>query len=161
MPFPAAAPSCKLTPRPRSKHEKLTAGSAWETWTVVAANGVRFARVRWEINFLLTFETTPFICKHTVYPSQHFPFGAAFVCQAVNFWTLLCMSKNSKNVCVCACRSDVEETLHKYTGILLSMYLYGITDLQIYLTITKCVGVSVLLTSYWTSLQIIYKPCTN
>ena len=25
----------------------------------------------------------------TVYPSQHFPFGAAFVCQAGNFWTLL------------------------------------------------------------------------
>ena len=27
-PFPAAAPSCKLTPRPCSKHEKRTAGSA-------------------------------------------------------------------------------------------------------------------------------------
>ena len=27
----------------------------------------RCARVRWEINFLLTFETAPFICKHTVY----------------------------------------------------------------------------------------------
>ena len=25
----------------------------------------------------------------TIYPSQHFPFGAAFVCQAGNFWTLL------------------------------------------------------------------------
>ena len=25
----------------------------------------------------------------TTYPSQHFPFGAAFVCQAGNFWTLL------------------------------------------------------------------------
>ena len=49
-----------------SKSER-TAGSAWETWTVAAANGVRFARVRWEINFLLTFETAPFICKHTVY----------------------------------------------------------------------------------------------
>ena len=24
-----------------------------------------------------------------LYPSQHFPFGAAFVCQAGNFWTLL------------------------------------------------------------------------
>ena len=43
-----------------------TAGSAWETWTVSAADGVRFARVRWEINFLLTFETAPFICKHSV-----------------------------------------------------------------------------------------------
>ena len=38
----------------------------WETWTVAAADGVRFARVRWEINFLLTFETAPFICKHPV-----------------------------------------------------------------------------------------------
>ena len=26
----------------------------------------RFARVRWEINFLLTFETAPFFCKHPV-----------------------------------------------------------------------------------------------
>ena len=25
----------------------------------------------------------------TIYPSQHFPFGAAFVCHAGNFWTLL------------------------------------------------------------------------
>ena len=64
--FPTGTPSCKLTPRPRSKHEKRTAGSAWETWTVAAGNGVRFARVRWEINFLLTFETAPFICKHSV-----------------------------------------------------------------------------------------------
>ena len=48
------------------KHEKRTAGSACETWTVAAADGVRFARVRLEINFLLTFETAPFVCKHTV-----------------------------------------------------------------------------------------------
>ena len=41
---------------PRSKHMKRTAGSAWETWTVAATDGVRCARVRWEINFLLTFE---------------------------------------------------------------------------------------------------------
>ena len=52
---------------PRNKHEKQTAGSAWETWTVAAADGVRCARVRWEINFLLTFETAPFICKHNVF----------------------------------------------------------------------------------------------
>ena len=44
-----------------------TAGSAWETWTVAVADGVRFARARWEIHFLLTFETAPFICKHRVY----------------------------------------------------------------------------------------------
>jgi hypothetical protein len=44
---------------PRSKHEKRTVGSAWETWTAAAANGVGCARVRWEINFLLTFETAP------------------------------------------------------------------------------------------------------
>ena len=42
---PAATPCCKLVPRPRSKHEKRTAGSACETWTVAAADGVRFARV--------------------------------------------------------------------------------------------------------------------
>ena len=44
-PFPAVTPSWKLTPRPRSKHEKRTAGSARETWTVSAAEGVRCARV--------------------------------------------------------------------------------------------------------------------
>ena len=65
-PFPAATPCCKLAPQPCSRHEKRTAGSAWETSTVAAADGVRFARVRWEINFLLTFETALFICKHPV-----------------------------------------------------------------------------------------------
>ena len=52
---------------PAVSTSERTAGSAWETWRVADANGVRFVRVRWEINFLLTFETAPFICKHTVY----------------------------------------------------------------------------------------------
>ena len=43
-----------------------TDGNAWETWTVAAADGVRCARVRWEINFLLTFETAPFFCVYPV-----------------------------------------------------------------------------------------------
>ena len=30
--FPIATPSWKLAPRPRSKYEKRTTGSAWETW---------------------------------------------------------------------------------------------------------------------------------
>jgi hypothetical protein len=30
--------------------------------------------------------------KSTIYPLQHFPFAAAFVCQAGNVWTLLRMS---------------------------------------------------------------------
>ena len=51
---------------PAVSMSERTPGSAWETWTVAAANGVRFARVRWEINFLLTSETSPFICKHPV-----------------------------------------------------------------------------------------------
>ena len=54
-------------PRPRSKHEMRTTGSAWETWTVATADGVRCARVRWEINFLLTFETAPFFCVYPLY----------------------------------------------------------------------------------------------
>ena len=54
---------------PRGKHEKRSAGSAWETWTVAAAGGVSCARVRWEINFLLTFEIAPFFC---VYPVRYF-----------------------------------------------------------------------------------------
>ena len=44
-PFPAVAPSWKLTLWPCSKHEKRTAGSACETWIVAAAD-VCFARVR-------------------------------------------------------------------------------------------------------------------
>ena len=52
---------------PRTKHKKRTAGSAWETWTVVAADSVRCARVRWEINFLLTFKTALFFCVYPVY----------------------------------------------------------------------------------------------
>ena len=66
-PFPAATPSWKLAPRPRSKRDKRTVGSASETWTVAAADGVRCACVRWEIHFLLTFETAPFFCVYPVY----------------------------------------------------------------------------------------------
>ena len=40
--------------------------NAWETWTVGAADGVCCARVRWEMNFLLTFETAPFFCVFPV-----------------------------------------------------------------------------------------------
>jgi len=65
-PFPAATPSLKLAPRPRSEHEKRTAGSAWETWTVAAACDVGCARVRWETDFLLTFENAPFFCVYPV-----------------------------------------------------------------------------------------------
>jgi hypothetical protein len=43
----------------------------WETWTVATADGVCCAGVSWEINFLLTFETTPFICVHSVYIHTH------------------------------------------------------------------------------------------
>jgi len=70
-PLPAATPSWKLAPRPHSKHEKRTVGSAWETWTVAAADCVRCARVRWEINFLLTFETAPFFCVYPVFTLSH------------------------------------------------------------------------------------------
>jgi len=76
----AAGPVSKMAPRPRSKHEKRTAGSAWETWTVAAVDGVRCARVRWEINFLLTFETAPFFCVYPVYVSTTF-----FIYKATSF----------------------------------------------------------------------------
>jgi len=66
-PFPAVTPSWKLAPQPCSKHEKWTVGSTWETWPVAAADGVCCARVRWEINFLLTFKTAPFSCVYSVY----------------------------------------------------------------------------------------------
>ena len=58
----AATPSWKLAPQPRSKREKRTACSTWETWTVASADGVGCAGVRWEINFLLTFESAQFFC---------------------------------------------------------------------------------------------------
>jgi len=48
-------PSWKQAPRPRSKHEKRTAGSAWETCTVVAADGVRCARVKLRDKFIVNF----------------------------------------------------------------------------------------------------------
>ena len=34
----------------------------------------------------------------TIYPSHYFPFGAAFVCQAGNFWTLLCRQRDPHDV---------------------------------------------------------------
>ena len=67
---------------PRIKHEKQTAGSAWETWTVSAADGVRCACVRWEVSFLLTFETAPFFCKHPVF------------FMARRFFFFVCVSRN-------------------------------------------------------------------
>jgi len=60
---------------PRSKHEKRTAGGAWETWTVAAADGVGCARVRWEINLLLTFETAPFFCVYPVHTMCSYAYG--------------------------------------------------------------------------------------
>ena len=57
---------------PRIKHEKRTAVSAWETWTVSAADGVRCAREKWEINSLLPFETAPFFCVYPVLQHQSY-----------------------------------------------------------------------------------------
>jgi hypothetical protein len=45
----------------------------------------------WYINFII---------DGTVYPSQHFPFGAAFVSQAGNFWTLLRRLNQHHRQCV-------------------------------------------------------------
>jgi hypothetical protein len=56
-----------LVNEPRSKSEKRTAGRAWETCTSVAADSVRFTHVRWEIDFLLTFETAPFYYERAVF----------------------------------------------------------------------------------------------
>jgi hypothetical protein len=65
-PSPAVTLSWKLVPRSRSKHEKWTAGSAWETWTVSVADSVCCIRVGWEITFLITFEVAPFFCVRRV-----------------------------------------------------------------------------------------------
>jgi hypothetical protein len=58
--------SWKLATWPRTKHEKRTAGSAWEIWTVATAGSECCAPVRREINSLWTFETTPFSCLRPV-----------------------------------------------------------------------------------------------
>jgi hypothetical protein len=47
---PAVTPSWKPVQRPRGKHEKQTAGSAWVTLTVSTADSVCCACVGWEIN---------------------------------------------------------------------------------------------------------------
>ena len=53
------------------EHDREALVPSCEKWTVAAADGVRCARVRWEINFLLTFETAPLICKRTVHLEDH------------------------------------------------------------------------------------------
>ena len=58
---------------------------AWETWTVAATDGVRCARVRWEINFLLTFETAPFFCVYSLSLSIYI----YIICMCVFFVTLV------------------------------------------------------------------------
>jgi hypothetical protein len=67
-PSPAATPSLKLVPLPRSKHEKRTASSAWETWTVSVAQSVCCVRVGW------AFETAPFFCVRPAL-CTHLPTG--------------------------------------------------------------------------------------
>jgi hypothetical protein len=47
-PYPAATPSWKKVPRPRSEIEKQTACSAGEAWIVPAADSVCCARVGWK-----------------------------------------------------------------------------------------------------------------
>ena len=49
----------------RAKRTPLAAANVPVSYVLITILQ-RFARVRWEINFLLTFETAPFICKHTV-----------------------------------------------------------------------------------------------
>jgi len=68
---------------PRSKHEKRTAGRAWETWTVAADDRVGYARVRWEINFLLTFETATFFCVYPVHTLFYNIYIAIFECSVI------------------------------------------------------------------------------
>jgi hypothetical protein len=60
-PSPAAMPYWKLVPWPRSKHEKWTAGSAWETWDSSRCWQCTLCPYRVRI-FFITFETAPFFC---------------------------------------------------------------------------------------------------
>ena len=53
----------KMAPQQAQASEMLVAHEKLGQFT---ANGVRFTHVKWEIYFLLIFETAPFICKHPV-----------------------------------------------------------------------------------------------
>ena len=46
----------------------------------------------------------------TVYPSQHFPFGAACVCQAGNFWTLLRNNREFNSLNTEFCQSYIDKS---------------------------------------------------
>jgi hypothetical protein len=46
---------------PRCTHWRIVI-SAWETWTVAAADSVCCSRAGWEIHFVFTSETAPFCC---------------------------------------------------------------------------------------------------
>jgi len=61
--------------------------SAWETGTVAAADGVRCASVRWEINFLLTFETAQFFCVYPVNPLYEIKESLCFTSWFSHMWT--------------------------------------------------------------------------
>ena len=72
----------------------------------------------------------------TIYRSQHFPFGAAFVCQAGNFWTLLLsiMCFYSTGLFLIKFVSHIILWIFTYTNFLFSViwtFLNGLTCLRL------------------------------
>ena len=72
----------------------------------------------------------PKVVKHSVYLSQHFPFGAAFVCQAGNFWTLLRIFLNRINALVFVAPCSVEVRTYYTTWCMWLREIWRITVLK-------------------------------
>jgi hypothetical protein len=56
-----------------------------KTWKVSFSIGVRITMIRCVVYLLLIFKMVHRHMNNPVYPSQHFPFGVAYVCQAEDF----------------------------------------------------------------------------
>jgi hypothetical protein len=75
------------------KHEKLTADSAWETWTVSTAYEERCARVTWDINEVCRIFSSwlfPGVCSLNVNVSEH-PVCSIFIGEWV--WSVTAVKK--------------------------------------------------------------------
>jgi hypothetical protein len=59
----------------------------WRMAIILKANKVNLFVS--SVLFVFWYHSPYFLDTPRINPSQHFPFGAAFVCQAGNFWTLL------------------------------------------------------------------------
>jgi hypothetical protein len=97
-PSPAATLYWKLVLRPHGKHEKQPAVSAWETWTVSAADSVCCARVGWEIHFFNNFwNRTILLCMPCiVYFSYNYSYDIHYTYDFQMATLFHCISHNER-----------------------------------------------------------------